>query len=207
MNIKVLSVFLIILYIILVIYIINYKEREHFIDIIDIFSKISSTPNDKRSNMKLLKIAPPKSKIKYIFIEKNNVYYYFYNKNLNEYMSLKYNINNSIKNMMITDLKNENIGYIKNEIYNKIIISLNIYENNDIIIEYLNNFKEIKIYLEDDDKVFKITKEDNIYIIYLFNKKIGKIKKDNKLYKIMVYEEYKIYLNLFGIGIIILLNS
>ena len=157
--------------------------------------------------MKLLKIAPPKSKIKYIFIEKNNVYYYFYNKNLNEYMSLKYNINNSIKNMMITDLKNENIGYIKNEIYNKIIISLNIYENNDIIIEYLNNFKEIKIYLEDDDKVFKITKEDNIYIIYLFNKKIGKIKKDNKLYKIMVYEEYKIYLNLFGIGIIILLNS
>ena len=49
----------------------------------------------------------------------------------------------------------------------------------------------------------------NNYMIYLFNLLIGKIVYNNekKIYKIMCYQEYKTYLNLFGIGLIFLITN
>ena len=46
-------------------------------------------------------------------------------------------------------------------------------------------------------------------MIYLFNLLIGKIiyNNDKKIYKIMCYQEYKTYLNLFGIGLIFLITN
>lgn len=200
-NITLLSFFLIILYIILIINILNYKEVESFIDIIDFFQKISTTkytPNPNGDKMEFPKLK--KNIIKYILLRKESYNYSFYNKSNNKYMLFKINEN------IIEDSNDVKIGNLKNRIYNKMIFTLNIYEN-DANVEYLNNFTEVKIYLDDDDKIFKIIKEDNDYIIYLYKMKIGKIKEENKFYKIMVYEEYKIYLNLIGIGLIKLLHS
>ena len=81
------------------------------------------------------------------------------------------------------------------------------YKSN-IIIEYYDKFNSIKIYLENDDKIFHINKKNNNYIIKLYTLNIGSIIYDeyNDIYKIIVLEDYKTYLNLFGIGIIMLLH-
>ena len=42
---------------------------------------------------------------------------------------------------------------------------------------------------------------NNNYDLYLFEKKIGNIYKKDNIYKIDVYDSYKKYLNLFGIGL------
>ena len=62
--------------------------------------------------------------------------------------------------------------------------------------------------MENDDKIFHISKNNKNYIIKLYTLNIGSIIYDeyNNIYKIIVLEDYKTYLNLFGIGIIMLLH-
>jgi hypothetical protein len=96
------------------------------------------------------------------------------------------------------------IGNKINEHYNKITFSLVLYKKN-IILEYYDNYNIIKIYLEDDDKIFTIKNNE----IYLYEMKIGKINYNNETsyYKIIVYEEYKTYLSIFGIGLTMTLHN
>jgi hypothetical protein len=147
--------------------------------------------------------------IKYIYLKKiDNNKYFFYNKNNDVYLTVFQSENNYEKKIIIKDLQNNIIGNLINHIYNKIIIKTSLYKNN-INIDFSNNFQTIKIYLTDDDKYFNIIMKDNNYTINLFMENIGKIKydKDDDLYKIMVYEQYKNYLNLIGIAFILLLNN
>ena len=153
-------------------------------------------------------------KKKYIYLienERNNQLfkYRFYDKNMNNYMNF-YGRLGFIKEVKIFDLENNIIGNLLNEKYNKFILKSELYENRNINIEFYNNFKEAKIYLDDSDKIFFIKIVNNTYLLYLYSKFIGKIYfeksgKNNK-YKIGVYEEYKNYLNLFAIGFLLMIN-
>ena len=148
--------------------------------------------------------------IKYIYLKKieNNNKYLFYNKNNDVYLSFLQSENNYQKKVIIKDLQNNIIGNLISHIYNKIIIKTSLYKKN-INIDFSDNFQTVKIYLDNDEKNFNIIKKDNNYIINNYMENIGKIKYDNtdNIYKIMVYEEYKIYLNLIAIGFIVLLNN
>ena len=209
-NLKILSIFLIILYIILIIKLINLNKIEKFTEFITFFKLLSTPKKNVFIEKSLNKEENIKKKIKYIFIKyisKDRVG--FYNKNLNKYIEVYINNSNYKKNIIIKDLDSKVIGEIINQIYNKIIFKLSIYKDY-INIEYFNNFKSVKIYLDNDDKIFTIesnNNKNNVYIIKLFTLNIGKIRNNNNIYKIMVYEEYKLYLNLFGLGMIVLLHN
>ncbi len=158
--------------------------------------------------------------IKFIYllsqkINNTNNKYIFYDKNNKFYMLASYFNDNNIPKILFTDIKNNNIGnliYVEN---NKFIFSLDFYKNKNLNIDFFNEYKEAKIYLDDDDKFFYIKTKNNSnnnfknnlnnteYEIFLFSKKIGIINKNNK---IMVYEEYKEYLNTFGIALILFDN-
>ena len=222
-NLKILCIFLIVFYIIFFIYIIKYNNIERFTGILELLN--STMDNNKKLNYpvqnKEIIEKDIKKDIKFIYINNindinninniNNHKYIFYNKDLKIYMKVIETYNNYIKDLIFKDFNNKIIGNLISEKYNKIIIYLEFYKKNSNF-EYLKNFKEIKFYLDNDDKYFfirKNAKNDNIFMIYIFNLFIGKIiyKSDKKIYKIMCYEKYKDYLNLFGIGLILLLPN
>ena len=220
-NIKIYIILLIIFYIYLTICIYKYfccnEKKENFIGFLELLSYSTKmdtktyvttkmdtktdTNTDIKTNNKKIK--------KYIYISKTNnnstIKYYFYNKNNEIYLITILNYSNKI---VIKDTLNNIIGNYINKIYNKITIKVDFYTNN-IILEYYNKFHSIKLELEDDDKVFYINKKNNNnYSIKLYTLNIGNIIYDNNndIYKIIVIEDYKIYLNLFGIGFIMLLH-
>jgi hypothetical protein len=231
-NIKIYIVLLLIFYIFLTICIYrffccNNKRKENFVGFLDFVSSITETNTEKKDkniineediikmeNTTLIsnEIINKKKIKKYIYISKINynsniIKYNFYNKENDQYLNTIINNDINLNKILIKDVSNNIIGKDINKIHNKIIINLNIYKNN-IIIEYYNKFNSIKIYLEDDDKIFYINKKNDNYIISLYTLKIGSIIYDenNNIYKIIVLEDYKTYLNLFGIGIIMLLH-
>jgi hypothetical protein len=228
-SLKVLTIILLILYILLAIYLLkriknnDYNKKnnkiENFVGILEILSdivdnkeKIEKTNNNtelSKEGKKIIEEEPPKKETKFIYISQsqNNdtlFKYNFYNKDYSMYMILYESIKNYEKNILIKDSKNNIIGNKINEHYNKIIFSLELYKKN-IILEYYDNYNYIKIYLENDDKIFTIKNNE----IYLYEMKIGKINYNNKTsyYKIIVYEEYKTYLNIFGIGLTMTLHN
>ena len=227
-SLKILTIILIILYILLAIYLLkriknndnnnNDKKNnkiETFVGILEILSDIVDTKEKKvedlNNDSKLSKDneEPPKRETKFIYISQiqNNdtlFKYNFYDKDYSIYMVLYESIKNYEKNILIKDSKNNMIGNKINEHYNKITFSLELYKKN-IILEYYDNYNYIKIYLEDDDKIFTIRNNQ----IYLYDMKIGKINYNNETsyYKIIVYEEYKTYLNIFGIGLTMTLHN
>jgi len=228
-SLKVLTIILIILYILLGIYLLkriknsdNDKKNnniEKFVGILEILSdivdskeKIEKTNNNielPKENEKIIEQEPSKIETKFIYISQiqNNdtlFKYNFYDKDYSIYMVLYESIKNYEKNILIKDSKNNMIGNKINEHYNKIIFSLDLYKKN-IVLEYYDNYNIIKIYLEDDDKIFTIKNNE----IYLYEMKIGQINYNNKTsyYKIIVYEEYKTYLSIFGIGLTMTLHN
>ena len=250
-NLKLLCIFLIILYILyilFIIFIIKYKKTEKFTNILELLN--TSLENNKKHQYPITVYEDnndidDKSKniikkdIKYIYLLKIKNKYIFYNKNLKQYMTATTDYNQTINNILLKDSKNKIVGNLISEKYNNMIVYLKFYNKNSNF-EYLKNFKEIKFYLDNDDKYFFIKKdkknietniETNIknintntkyrdntkynsnnssnYMIYLFNLLIGKIvyNNDKKIYKIMCYQEYKTYLNLFGIGLTFLITN
>jgi len=231
-SIKILTIILIILYILLTIYLLkriknndNYIKNnsiENFVGILEILSdvvhdkkKVKEQNNDTELKLSELEKSskdneePPKRETKFIYISQNQnndtlFKYNFYDKDYSKYMVLYENIKNYEKNILIKDSKNNIIGNKINEHYNKITFSLELYKKN-IVLEYYDNYNYIKIYLEDDDKIFTIRNNQ----IYLYDMKIGKINynNENSYYKIIVYEEYKTYLNIFGIGLTMTLHN
>jgi hypothetical protein len=234
-NIKVYIVLLLIFYIILTICIYrffccNNKKKENFIGFLEMVSSITETnikkddddfDEDIKNNNKIVKndevnLDTTNKKIKkYIYISKINynssiIKYNFYNKDNEVYLNTTINNDNNTNNtntILIKDISNNIIGKDINKRHNKITLNFNMYKSN-IIIEYYNKFNSIKIYLENDDKFFHINKKNNNYTINLYTLNIGSIIYDeyNNIYKIIVLEDYKTYLNLFGIGIIMLLH-
>jgi hypothetical protein len=230
-SLKILTIILIILYILLAIYLLkriknndNDKKNnriEKFVGILEILSDIVDSKEQKveeqNNGTELSKLTelsknneePPKRETKFIYISQvqNNdtlFKYNFYDKNYSIYMVLYESIKDYEKKILIKDSKNNMIGNKINEHYNKITFSLILYKKN-IILEYYDNYNYIKIYLEDDDKIFTIRNNQ----IYLYDMKIGKINYNNETsyYKIIVYEEYKTYLNIFGIGLTMTLHN
>ena len=160
----------------------------------------------------------PKKETKYIYIIQTkllkSIYpgdfkYSFYNKDKNNYMILTGNLKNK-NEIKVFDINNNVIGGLLYERYNNFIFYLKLLSNEDnnknINIEFFNNYKNAKIYLDNDDKEFYINKDKinkTLYDIFLFkNKKIGKINGG----KVIVYEDYKIYLNAFGLAYILFEN-
>ena len=227
-SLKILTIILIILYILLAVYLLkriknndNDKKNnriETFVGILEILSDIVDSKEqkveEKNNSTELSELAkdneqPPKKETKFIYISQvqNNdtlFKYNFYDKDYSTYMVLYESIKNYEKNILIKDSKNNMIGNKINEHYNKITFSLELYKKN-IILEYYDNYNYIKIYLENDDKIFTIKNNE----IYLYEMKIGKINynNENSYYKIIVYEEYKTYLNIFGIGFAMTLHN
>ena len=233
-SLKILTIILIILYILLAIYLLkriknndnnnNDKKNnkiEKFVGILEILSDIVDSKEQKvedlNNDSKLSKFTelvkdneePAKRETKFIYISQiqNNdtlFKYNFYDKDYYTYMVLYESIKNYEKNILIKDSKNNIIGNKINEHYNKITFSLELYKKN-IILEYYDNYNYIKIYLEGDDKIFTIRNNQ----IYLYDMKIGKINYNNETsyYKIIVYEEYKTYLSIFGIGLTMTLHN
>ena len=227
-SLKILTIILIILYILLAIYLLkriknndNDKKNnriEKFVGILEILSDIVDSKEqkveEKNNSTELSELAkdneqPPKRETKFIYISQNQnndtlFKYNFCDKDYSTYMVLYESIKNYEKNILIKDSKNNMIGNKINEHYNKITFSLVLYKKN-IILEYYDNYNIIKIYLEDDDKIFTIKNNE----IYLYEMKIGKINYNNETsyYKIIVYEEYKTYLSIFGIGLTMTLHN
>lgn len=228
MLLKIFCLLLLILYILLGIYLFknikndlnNDSKIEGFIGILDVLSdsinfKNNPENNEKKINdiepiVKTVEILEPvveKKLTKFIYLEEyygnNKLFKYnFYDKNNLNYMVLYENVEDYKKNILIKDNKNNILGKNINEHYNKIIFTLELY-NSNIILEYYDNYNYIKIYLENDDKIFMI-RNNNIYCYQML---IGKINYKEGKYKIIVYDEYKIYLNIFGIGYAMILHN
>ena len=150
------------------------ETTEHFLELSYIYLKITSKPS--------------------------SFYAKFYNKKYNNYMNLKWNLINNNK-FLLLDYENKIIGKVLSEKYNKYIIETTIYPQTPLHIELYNNYENVKMQKESSNDVFYIKKNK----IYLHALHIGKINEDNtnNSIKIIVYKEYKIYLNLFAIGYII----
>lgn len=209
---------ILIIYIIFIIYIYKkYYYRPHienFTGLLDLFLD-NSYDESNYNNLKPIaknEINITKKNIKYIYIinieniENKKIKYYYLDKKNKPYMTLYGNITNFSKDIKLKDINNNIIGNIINEKYNIYVFQNSIF-NKNLNIQYINNFKEIKMYLDDDDKIFYIKKKNDFYIINLYTLYIGKIKYDGYKYRIMVYEDYKIYLNLLGLGFIFLLHD
>jgi len=215
---------ILIIYIIFIIYLYNYKKYhyenniEKFTELLDLFLDNNIKTDIKTNNIKQpiieKEIEPQliKKNIKYIYIinieniDNKKFKYYYLNKKNQPYMTLYGNNTNFNKDIKLKDVNNNLIGNIINEKYNIYIFQNSIF-NKNLNIHYINKFKEIKMYLDNDDKIFYIKKKYDSYIINLYNLYIGKIKNDGHKYRIMVYENYKTYLNLFGLGLIFLLHE
>ena len=210
----------------------NYTINENFIDILDFMNDSIDKFKDPNKNLKdIIKYQPNKDKSKtetlntdnvkkesdirfiYLYHFKRSNYFVFYNKNYEDYIKIIPKINDYKKTINIEDIKNNIIGSLLTEKYNIYTYQIDIYLKK-ITIEFIEEYRSIKIYLEDGDKIFYIkhnkTINNDSYKIFLYEKLIGKIKynDDNKMYKIMVFKEYKENLNLFGIGLVtIIINS
>jgi hypothetical protein len=193
----------------------KYKKEKNTIPIsnINLTNDINLTNNKpinhiKKQDTRIIYVIPSKT-------YNNNFKYIFYNKLHKYYMYLTGKINDNLPKIDLFNIKNENIGKL---IYNegsKYIFKIDFFENQFINIDFYNQYNESKIYMDNDDKFYymkhMLKKEfnknnfenNNEYEIFLFNKLIGKI---NYNRKIIVYEEYKKYLNIFAISYILLEN-
>jgi hypothetical protein len=185
----------------------NSNSNSTLLDFISYVSQDKPVPYTKTilKDQETVKQSDPKTETRFIYLEKidtnangikkTKVTYIFYNKSYNKYMTL-YGTN--LKDIVVKDIDNNYVGKYVKEKYNKYNFELVFYKDNIINVQFLDNYKSVRLFLEDDDKVFTI-KNNNIY---LFTKKIGQINEDGSKYKIIVYQEYKEYLNLFALGFI-----
>jgi len=228
-TLKILCLIFLLIYILLIIHI--YKNKFNNIEKFTMFletisnlvdNKSYNNTNNNNINNNIIKEKKEEKKdiqIKYIYLSNklsdkinDNKYikYYLYDKNNDFYMKIVGKLYDYDKKIEFKDIKDNIIGNLISEKYTILKFKMDFYKDNIINIEYTNNYQSVKIYLDNDDKIFYIISKNNKYYIYLFNNlEIGIIKKDtNKnIYKIIVYEEYKIYLNLIALGMVSLLNS
>lgn len=201
------------IYLLYDIYIKKFNSIEKFTGFLDTLSNfIDDKENTIKLNNNITVIEEEQSVIslKYIYLSKeSNQKYLLYDKDSNLYMKIGGKFNDYEKKISIKDIKNNIIGNLISEKYNTLTFKLNFYNNKKLNISYIDNYHSVKVYLENDDKVFYIIYKNSNYYIYLFNNlEIGIVKrernKEKNIYKIMVYEDYKNYLNLIALGLITL---
>jgi hypothetical protein len=185
----------------------NSNSNSTLLDFISYISQDKPVPYKKgiMKDQERVKQTDPKTETRFIYLEKidtnangnkkRKVSYIFYNKSYNKYMTLHAT---NLKDIVVKDVDSNYVGKYVKEKHNKFNFELVFYKDNIINVQFLDNYKSVRLFLEDDDKVFTI-KNNNIY---LFTKKIGQINEDGSKYKIIVYQEYKEYLNLFALGFI-----
>jgi len=159
-----------------------------------------------------------KKETRYIYIiPVNNRKFLFYNKNKQNYLYLINNLDkkedDNFNKIQLFNINNESVGHLINETSSKFIFKINLFsEDNYINIHFYNNYLESKIFIDNDSKEFYIKqilnqpfnkyniKMNKEYEIYEFSKKIGKINYNGK---VLVYDEFKNYLNIFGLTYIL----
>jgi len=218
--------------------ILNNDKNEHFIGLLEIISNTVGGKYDNRpktyiesnDNQELIK-----KETRHIYIKNNSNKsnnskdYYLYNKKKYNYAKLNVNMNHN--KIAILDKNDNKLGNLTKHHYNDYYIESEIFVNKEIIVNFINQYDDAKINIKDDDKYFYIKKIQNVnndnidlsdndnsidmYIIYVYGLKIGKIKNisdkmhhsNNSIFKIIVYEEYKEYLNIFAMVFTMLLNQ
>ena len=136
---------------------------------------------------------------------------YFYNYKNQLYLKCK------IKNntFLIVDKNNKEIGSLINNMYQTYKFSLKeLYEEDIFYFSFLKDYNTIKIYPENKTYHLYIKKyvipsiknEHILYTLYYFEKEIGYIYINNKSYKIELFDKYKNLLNLFGIGLALIIK-
>ncbi len=198
------------------------NKKEHFIGLLEIISNTVGGKYDIRP--KTFTESPEqvsqiiKREIRYIYIKsQSQSQYLLYNKK--KYNYAKLNVNMNTNNITIFDKNDNKIGNLIKHYYNDYYIESEIFVNKEIIVHFMNHYNDAKININNDNKYFYIkksnekntNKNNELYIIYLYGLKIGKIKnipdKNNPIFKIIVYEEYKEYLNIFAMVFTMLLNQ
>jgi hypothetical protein len=211
-NIKLYIILLLIFYIYFILLVYKFfccnNKKENFIGFLEMISSKNNFDNISNDNNNISndnnnisndnipfdnnpkEIKKNNNKIKkYIYIsnvynDKSIIKYNFYNKDDDLYLKTMIYDDINLNKILIKDNLNNIIGKDINKKHNNIIINFNLY-NSNIIIEYYNKFKSIKIYLENDDKIFHINENNKNYKINLFTLNIGYINYDqnNNLYK------------------------
>ena len=136
---------------------------------------------------------------------------YFYNYKNQLYLKCKIKNND----FMIVDKNNKEIGNLINNMYQTYKFSLKeLYEEDIFYFSFLKDYNTIKIYPENKTYHLYIKKyvppsiknEHILYTLYYFEKEIGYIYINNKSYKIELFDKYKNLLNLFGIGLALIIK-
>ena len=155
-----------------------------------------------------------KKEKRFIYIVPLNINkYLFYNKNKKNYLYLINDMNDHSYKIKMYNINNNLVGKLLIHETSKFIFKLDYISNdNNINIEFYNNYEEAKVFVDNDDQIFYIKllqnqsfnkynhKRNKEYEIYVYSKKIGLIDYNGK---VIVYEEYKKYLNLFGLTYIL----
>jgi hypothetical protein len=188
MNLKIYILCLFIFYSLFLLFIYNYiclASKKNDNSDYEFFSDDSNNSSTSDTSFIYLKIKPLNPQK--IFIAK------FYNKKYFNYMNLRWDLINN--KFLLLDPENKIIGKMISEKYNKYIIESTIYPQKKLYFELYNNYENVKMHKESSNDIFYLKKNK----IYLHALHIGKINDD----KIIVYKEYKEYLNLFALGSII----
>jgi len=140
--------------------------------------------------------------------ESNSIFeLYFYNYKNQLYLKCKIRNNQFI----IVDKNNKEIGKLINNMYQTYKFSLKeLYEEDIFYFSFVKDYNTLKIFPENQTYHLYIKKknissyiknEHILYTLYYFEKEIGCIYINKKNYKIELLDKYKNLLNLFGIGI------
>jgi len=209
------------------------NNNEHFTELLDVFNNLMSYTNkpiiiknkefssNKNNNNIKDNIVNPKNNIESLF--KKNIYIIYNKESHNTFELYFYNYKNQlylkckIKNndFMIVDKNNKEIGNLINNMYQTYKFSLKeLYEEDIFYFSFLKDYNTIKIYPENKTYHLYIKKyvipsiknEHILYTLYYFEKEIGYIYINNKSYKIELFDKYKNLLNLFGIGLALIIK-
>ena len=183
----------------------------------------SSNNNENKNENKNIKdnIVNPKNNIESLF--KKNIYIIYNKESHNTFELYFYNYKNQlylkckIKNnsFLIVDKNNKEIGNLINNMYQTYKFSLKeLYEDDIFYFSFLKDYNTIKIVPENKTYHLYIKKyvspniknEHILYTLYYFEKEIGYIYINNKNYKIELFDKYKNLLNLFGIGLALIIK-
>jgi len=139
--------------------------------------------------------------------ESNNIFeLYFYN--YKNQLYLKCRIKNN--QFIIVDKNNKELGTLLNNMYQTYKFSLKeLYKEDIFYFTFLKDYNTLKIFPENQTyhlyikkkSLSNIKNEHIINTLYYFEKEIGYIYINKKNYKIEIVDKYKNLLNLFGIGL------
>lgn len=207
------------------------KNNEHFTELLVVFNNLMNYSNkqvviknkddlkfnkdDINDKDNIIKNAKEKNIEKlfkkniYIFYKKesNNAFeLYFYNYKNQLYLKCKIRNNQ----FSIIDKNNKTLGSLISNMYQTYKFNLKeLYEEDIFYFTFLKNYNTIKIYPENQTYHLYIKKNISyntknkhlIYTLSYFEKEIGYIYINKKNYKIELVDKYKNLLNLFGIGL------